>query len=364
MNNSYLIGLSQDLIPTPALVLDANLFEKNMKKMIDYLTERGVNLRPHTKTHKTPMIGHQQIKSGAIGLCCATISEAEVMVNSGLDNILIANEVIDEDKIRRLVNLARWSNIMVAVDNAENLKNISKAASKINVTLGVIIEVDVGMARCGVRNTKSAIELAQLAITLNGLKFFGVMGYEGHAVFINNREERLEAGRKANRQLVNVAEAIRKIGIPVEIVSGAGTGTFDIAGEFQGITEIQAGSYIFMDLTYEKVGLPFDQSLTVLASIVSIPDEETIILNTGIKSISNEREVPKVRGAEHIKVLKLAEEHAKCELLSHNKNVALGDKVHLIPSHCCTTTNLYNQIYVVREGIIEGIWDVSARGNY
>ncbi len=364
MNNSYLIGLSQDLIPTPALVLDADIFESNMKKMMQYLLKQGVSLRPHTKTHKTPMIAHQQIKSGAIGLCCATISEAEVMVNSGLDNILIANEVKDEDKIRRLVSLARYANMMVAVDDTENLKKLSEASFEIGVDLGVIIEIDVGMGRCGARSTEAAVELAKLANSLKNINFLGIMGYEGHAVFIKDRHERQETGRKANKYLVDTAEAIRKAGVPVEIVSGAGSGTFDIAGEYPGITEIQAGSYIFMDLTYEKVGLPFEQSLTVLASVVSTPDDETVILNTGMKSISPEREVPKIKGVENVEVVKLAEEHAKCRALTPYIGLAVGDKVHLVPSHCCTTTNLYNQIYVVRKGKIEGIWEIAARGSY
>jgi len=151
MENSYLIGLSEKLIPTPALVLDAEVFEKNMKTMMDYLAKMGVSLRPHIKTHKTPMIAHQQMKNGAIGLCCATIGEAEVMVNSSLDHILIANEVMGEDKIRRFVSLARYADVMVAVDNAKNLADLSSAAAAINISVGVLIEVDVGMGRCGVR---------------------------------------------------------------------------------------------------------------------------------------------------------------------------------------------------------------------
>src|SRR5665648_1248290 len=184
MENSYLIGLSEKLVPTPALVLDAEVFEKNMKTMMDYLAKTGVNLRPHIKTHKTPMIAHQQMKNGAIGLCCATIGEAEVMVNSGLDHILIANEVIGEDKIRRFVSLAHYADVIVAVDNAGNLADLSSAAAAINVRVGVLIEVDVGMGRCGVRTIEDAVELAKKAKELKGINFRGVMGYEGHAVFI------------------------------------------------------------------------------------------------------------------------------------------------------------------------------------
>ena len=362
MENSYLIGLSEELIPTPSLVLDVEKFENNIKKMNSYLANQGVNLRAHSKTHKTPMIAHQQIKSGAIGICCATVGEAEVMVNSGVDNILIANEVIGEDKIRRVVNLARYANVMVAVDNAKNIDDLSSAAKIVNISLGVLIEIDVGMGRCGVRNMDEAVLLAKKIKESSNIELKGIMGYEGHAVFILDKEERIESGRLANSKLVNAADAIRKEGIKVEIVSGAGTGTFNIAGEFTGITEIQAGSYIFMDLTYEKVGLPFEQSLFVLASVVSCPDDETVILDSGMKSISVERECPKVVEYENLEVLKLAEEHAKCHLNSKTHSPKPNDKLHLVMSHCCSTINLHDKIYVIRNGLIEGIWPIAARG--
>lgn len=364
MGNSYLIGLSEKLIPTPALVLEAEVFENNMNTMMDYLAKTGVNLRPHTKTHKTPMVAHQQIKAGAIGLCCATIGEAETMVNSGLNHILIANEVMGEDKIRRVVSLARYADVMVAVDNAENLGDLSAAAASINVSLGALVEVDVGMGRCGVRTIEEAVELAKKAKELQGINFHGVMGYEGHAQFIPDREERIKAGRTANTKLVAAAEAIRKAGIPVEIVSGAGTGTFDIAGEFSGMTEIQAGSYIFMDLTYEKIGLPFKQALFVLASVVSCPDDETVVLDSGMKAISVERECPRVVEYENLEILGLAEEHARGHLKTKAPCPKPNDKLHLVMSHCCTTMNLHNKLYVVRNGIVEAIWQIAARGAY
>ncbi|MEA4848017.1 MAG: DSD1 family PLP-dependent enzyme [Clostridiaceae bacterium] len=364
MYNSYLIGLSEKMIPTPALVLDADTFEKNIKVMMNYLAQKGVNIRPHTKTHKTPMIARQQIKSGAIGLCCATIGEAEAMANSGLDHILIANEVIGEDKIRRVVSLARYVDIMVAVDSLKNLNDLSEAASAINVSLGVLVEIDVGMGRCGVRSIDAGVKLAKKAAELKGIRFRGVMGYEGHVVFIQDREERTKAGRTANARLVELAEAIRNVGIPVEIVSGAGTGSFDIAAEYRGITEIQAGSYIFMDLTYAKIGIPFEQSLTVLATVVSRPDDDTVIMDCGMKAISAERECPKVADFENLEVLKLAEEHTKAHLTVSGAEPMAGEKLHLIPSHCCSTVNLHDKIYVVRSGRIEAIWPVAGRGAY
>lgn len=364
MSDKYLIGLPEKSIPTPALVLDADIFEKNIKTMMDYLSSKGVSIRPHTKTHKTPMIARLQMNSGAIGLCCATIGEAEAMVNAGLDHILIANQVVGEDKIRRLVSLARYADIMVAVDDIKNLLDLSEAASSINISLGVLVEIDVGMGRCGARSIEDAIELSKKAVDLKGINFRGVMGYEGHVVFVVDREERTNAGRAANTRLVEAAEAIRNEGIPVEIVSGAGTGTFDIAAENPGITEIQAGSYVFMDLTYEKLEMPFKQALTVLTTVVSRPEQDIVVMDCGMKAISVERECPKVQDFENLEILKLAEEHAVGHLPASETGLLPGDKLHLIPSHCCTTVNLHDKIYVVRGSRVEAIWPVTARGAY
>ncbi|MHB1652587.1 MAG: DSD1 family PLP-dependent enzyme [Desulfitobacteriaceae bacterium] len=360
--DSCLIGLKKEMIPTPALVLDATILERNLANMSRYLSSKNVNLRPHIKTHKTAAIARLQMAAGAIGLCCATVGEAEAMASAGLDHILIANEVIGEDKIRRVINLARQVDLIVAIDNRENSAVLSRAAEAKRVKLGVVVDIDVGMGRCGVRSIQEAVALAKEIHQLRGIIFRGVMGYEGHAVFIEDRGERTRLGREANMRLVEGASAIRAAGIPVEIVSGAGTGTYDIAPEVPGMTEIQAGSYIFMDSTYEKIGLPFEQALTVLTTVVSRPNEDIVIFDAGMKSISVERSCPVVPSFPNLEILKLAEEHAKGRLLTQNKELRPGDKVDFVPSHCCTTVNLYDYMYVVRDEIVEAIWPITARG--
>jgi D-serine deaminase-like pyridoxal phosphate-dependent protein len=363
-NNSYLIGLSSELIPTPALVIEAELLEKNIQKMMDYLAQTKTHIRPHTKTYKTPMIAHLQMKAGAIGLCCATVGEAEAMVYAGLDHIFIANEIIGDDKIRRVVNLARYADIIVAVDDEQNLKQLSSAASNYGVSLGVLVDIDVGMGRCGVRSIDDAIELSKRADNAQGIVFRGVFGYEGHAVFIENREERVRVAKAANAYLMEAAQAIEQAGLPVEIVSAAGTGTYDIAAEYPGITEIEAGSYIFMDLTYQKLGLPFEQALTIFSTVLSRPTDETVILDAGMKGISVERTCPVVKDHHELEILHLSEAHANGILSGPDFDPRPGDKLHLIPSHCCTTVNLYDEMYVVRNDIVEAIWPITARGAY
>ena len=364
MSNKCLIGLSADLIPTPALVIDANLLEKNIQKMQSFLKNSGVAIRPHTKTHKSPMIAHKQMDAGAIGICCATIGEAETMVYSGLKHILITSQVFGIEKVRRLVNLGRSAEIIVAVDNEENLEQIIQESSKIGVKLGVMVEIDVGMDRCGTRSIDQTMLLAQLAYDSPSIEFKGVFGYEGHAVFIEDRGKRTETGQKGNSFLVQVADTIRERGIPVEIVSAAGTGTYDIAGVFPGITEIQAGSYLFMDGTYEKLGLPFEQALTVLSTVISCPTPEIFVLDVGMKGISIERSLPKIQHHDDLEIVKLSEAHAKGIVGLGSLNLKAGQKVHLIPSHCCTTVNMYNEMYVVRNGFVEALWPVTGRGPY
>jgi D-serine deaminase-like pyridoxal phosphate-dependent protein len=362
MKNTYLVGLPEETIPTPALILNAPVFDKNMEEMQKYLMQRSVRIRPHAKTHKCPMIGHLQMKLGAIGLCCATVGEAEVMAYSGLDHILITSQVVGEDKIRRVVGLARYTDVIVAIDSSENLWQLSKAADSMGVTLGVLLEVDVGMSRCGTRTIADAVRLAREAVKTKSISFRGVMGYEGHAVFIGERVARSSTGEAANSLLVRTAQAIRDAGIPVEIVSAAGTGTFDIAGDFSGITELQAGSYIFMDLTYKKLDIPFDYALTVLTTVISRPAIDTVVLDCGMKSISVERELPRELEGNGLEILKLSEEHAKGHVAESDKSYQPGKKIHLIPSHCCTTINLYDCIHVVRNDRVEAVWPIEARG--
>lgn len=351
------------MIPTPALILDIATAEENMRAMKEYLDAKHIAIRPHTKSHKTPMLAHLQMKYGAVGICCASIGEAETMAACGLNDILITSEIVTEDKIRRLVSLCRYTKVTAVVDTLENLAQIAEAANKIDVTVGILIELDAKMGRCGVQDAESAIELARYAHNAPGIQFRGLMGYEGHVQFIGDRAERTRLGNEANNYLVGIARAIEAAGIPVEIVSAAGTGSFDIAAECTGITEVEAGSYLLMDLTYSKLDSPFKQSLTVLATVISRPTADRVILDVGAKEISIERQNPVVQEDTRLEV-SLNEEHGIISFKDIASKLKIGQKVHLIPSHCCNTVNLHDYMYVVRNGILEAIWPILGRGAF
>jgi D-threonine aldolase len=249
------------------------------------------------------------------------------------------------------------------VDDRENIKNLSAVARQYGVNVDVLVDLDVGLGRCGARSIEQLVELAREVENSKGLRLKGVFGYEGHVQFIPDRAERTRQGRASNDLLVKAAKELSGLGMNIEIVSGAGTGTYDIAAEYPEITEIQAGSYIFMDGTYQKLGLPFEQALTVLATVVSRPADDVAVFDVGLKGISPERFNPSVKGCNNeksITVQGLSEEHA-VTILSGNVDPRPGDKMHFVPSHCCTTVNLYDSMFVTRNGVVESIWPITAR---
>jgi D-serine deaminase-like pyridoxal phosphate-dependent protein len=359
MMSSY---ITRDVdLDTPALLLDLTLLEANIAKMASFAREAGVHLRPHAKTHKSPRIAALQLAAGAIGVTCQKLGEAEVMAEAGIEGILISNEIVGAQKIDRLMALARRADVMVAVDDARNADDLSRAAVAAGLTLQMLVEVDVGMMRCGVQPGEPALALADHVSDCPGLHFMGLMGYEGHTVSLRDLDQRRQGATASLRQLVDTAELLRQNGLPVPIVSSSGTGTFDIGGGFPGITEIQVGSYATMDADYREVGVPFDCALTVLATVISTPREGVAIIDAGIKTIAPDHGLPKVVGVAGSEVLALSEEHGWI-ILAGPDRLAPGDKVRLIPGHGCTTINLHDRYYVVRDGWVQDIWPVAARG--
>jgi D-serine deaminase-like pyridoxal phosphate-dependent protein len=348
-------------LDTPALLLDADILERNIARMASFAREASVNLRPHCKTHKSPVIASKQLQAGAIGITCQKLGEAEVMVDGGIDGLLVANQIVGETKIRRLVGLARRADIMVAVDDPENIAVLSAAAESSGVPLKVLVEVDVGMGRCGVPAGEATLRLAQQVSEVPGLTLMGLMGYEGHTVMIVDPEERRQKATTALQLLVNTVDLLRRNGMAVPIVSSSGTGTFDIGGSFPGITEIQVGSYATMDGQYRQVGVPFECALTVLTTVISTPREGLAITDAGMKSVTLEFGLPQVVGHPDAEVLYLSEEHAKVALHGTDR-LRIGDKVEFLPMHGCTTINLHDQFHVVRGDRLEDVWPVAARG--
>ncbi|MCE5260006.1 MAG: DSD1 family PLP-dependent enzyme [Chloroflexi bacterium] len=358
MNNS---GDPKAALLTPCLCLDIEMLEANIQKMEAFLGQGPVKLRPHSKTHKCPTIAWMQLRAGAIGITCAKLSEAEVMAQAGIRDILIANQIIDRVKIARLANLAAYTDVMVAVDTLENARDLAQAAQQTQATIRVLIEVEVGMGRCGVIPGEPALALARELSRLPGLHLEGLMGYEGHAVMIPDRLERIRAAHTAMSILVGTRDLLVANGIPVAIVSGGGSGTFDITGVFPGMTEIQAGSYATMDAKYRSVGLNFGCALSVLAKVIARRDDDVAIIDAGMKAMTSEFGMPVVIQPRGWELERLAEEHGFLRRVG-GSSLAVGDMVELIPSHGCTTINLHDRYYVLRQGRLEAIWPIAARG--
>lgn len=354
-------GTPKTAFTTPCLCLDSEKLERNIAKMAAFLKGGSVMLRPHSKTHKCPTIAWMQLRSGAVGITCAKLSEAEVMAKAGIRDILIANQVVDAAKITSLANLAAYTDIMVAVEALENARHLSLAAQQARTTIRVLIEVEVGMGRCGVMPGEPALALAREISRLPGLKLEGLMGYEGHAVMIPDKTERAAAARQAMDILIHTRDRLQADGIPASIVSGGGTGTYDITGVFPGVTEIQAGSYATMDAKYRSIGLDFECALTVLATVIATHGDDLAIIDAGMKSMTSEFGMPAVLEPDGWVLERLAEEHGFLRRIGGTK-LAVGDRVEFIPSHGCTTINLYDYYDVARHGHLEAIWPIAARG--
>ena len=355
-------GTAMRELDTPALVIDIAAMERNIARMAGFFREKPAKLRPHFKAHKCVEIARRQLAAGgAVGMTAAKVGEAEVLVEAGgFDDIIIANQVVGRLKIERLLRLAGRARMMVAVDSVQNVSELDAATAAHHARLRVLVEVDVGMGRCGVRRIEDAVALARQIDRASHLDFAGVMGYEGHAVLIEDAAERAAAGRKAMAGLVAARDAIVAAGLPVPIVSGGGTGTFDISGTYPGVTEIQAGSYVLMDAKYEGLHLAFETGLWCLAAIISRPEPDLALTDAGRKAITEEFGLAPCLDLPGAVTVKSSEEHGHLRL--NGGEAAIGQKVRMVPTHICTTVNLHDQFYAVRDGLLEAVWPIAARG--
>lgn len=359
--DGYPLGRSKWELDTPVLCVDADRLERNIARMGAYFEARVAKLRPHSKTHKCPVIGWMQIRAGAIGLTCAKLNEAEAMARAGIRDLLIANEVVGADKIARLVSLASYSDVMVAVDDLQNAQELSAAANAKGLRVRVLMEVDIGMHRCGVLPGDASLSLARQLVKLPGVRLEGLFGYEGHTVMIPGMDQRRRAAEEALGQLVGVRGQLERDGIPVHIVSAGGTGTYEITGNYAGITEVEAGSYVTMDGRYQEAGADFELALTAVARAMSVSGADRAIIDAGHKTLTSEFGTPRLLRPDGWKLDRLAEEHA---WLRREGGAPLhrGDRVEILPSHGCTTINLHDALWVTRKDVLEAVWPVSARG--
>ena len=349
-------------IPTPAIVVDVAAMDRNIRRMAEFFASGPCRLRPHFKAHKTPEVAKRQLAAGSCtGLTCATVSEAELAAEFCRD-VLVANEPVGPGKASRLAELARRVDVTVAVDSVKGLEELDAAAIRAGTRIGVLVDVNVGQNRCGVTPGDAAVRLARQVRSVRGAELRGVMGYEGHLVGIPGRTDRDVRTRRAMTDLVATARAIRDAGLPCEVVSAGGTGTYDITGRIEGVTEVQAGSYVLMDSDYGRLDVPFEQAFWVLGTVVSRPTPTRCVADCGHKATTKDHGHPLVRNIEGAEVVALNDEHATIGV-PPDCPLDVGDRVYLRPSHTDPTINLHDVLYAVDGERVVDVWPIAARGD-
>jgi len=354
------LGKKRNEVITPALLLDLDVAKKNIRYMAGQIENMPAALRPHIKVQKCPELVKLQIEAGAIGVCTATVWEAVVMRRAGIEDVLIANEVVGYQKIKALAEEARHGTMRVAVDNEENAAELSDAARASGSTVGVLIEVDVGMGRGGVRSVDEALALAHSIDKLPGLRFDGVQGYEGHCMLEPDMDLRIQKAKAAMDFLGSAVERLREKGFECSIVSAGGTGTYNLTGADPRITEIQAGSYVFMDNFHGNLVPGFYRSLTVLSTVM-IEHGNTIVMDAGRKAVGIDFVQPTMAAYPDYEARYFAEEHALFDV-DERCGLKRGDTVEFIPGYAPTTVNLYDAFHVVENDIVVDIWPIIPRG--
>lgn len=350
----------QDL-DTPQLLIDLDIVDANLKRLFEGARRKGVAVRTHFKSLKCAGLAKYIHAAAGKTFLCAKLNEAEVLADAGLTDILIANQLVGPHKMQRLGKLARRAQVRVCVDNPENIDALSRAMQKAGATVGVLIEVDIGMARCGVPPGEAAVELARRIVKSPSLRFDGLQGYDGQLQLLADPAEKRKKCHQGLEELVGTRRLIEKAGIPVAVVTGAGTGTWEFTAGFEGVDEIQPGSFVLMDCIYHEVRPEFGCALSVLTTVIS-RRPGWYILDAGSKAISKDFGSPIVKGHPQDKVARLSEEHAKVE--SEDPAARVGEQREVIPAHCCATMNLHRACVAVRKGKVEALWPIEASGRY
>jgi D-serine deaminase-like pyridoxal phosphate-dependent protein len=362
--------MTRDEIPTPALLLDLDRFERNVARMATHARAHGKGLRPHAKTHRCPEIARRQIEAGARGVACAKLGEAEVMSAAGIRGLLITTEVVTPGGIQRLLRLVAGApETLVVVDNAENVQSLSRAAHAAGVTINVLVDIEVGGRRTGMQPGLPALDLARLVTTSAGLHFRGLQGYAGQCAHVPGWKARRAASHAAMTPLMETRQLLEKDRIPVEIVAGASTGTYNIDSELEGLTELQAGSYCVMDLDYQRIGgqnaelfSDFEMALTVVATVVSVPEPGRAMVDAGLKAFSTDKPFPpEAVERPGIEYGFAGDEHGRLRVEA-DRPIRLGERIEFFPPHCDPTFNLYDRVYGLRAGKVDAVWAIAARG--
>lgn len=331
--------------------------EQNLHRMAAFFQNRPAKLRPHFKNHRVLGLAKLQMQHGAIGITCARVWQAERLVEAGIQRVLIANEIAGEAELQRFADLAKEAPVILAVDNGRVVDDLGRIARNRKVVLHVLVDVDLGLKRCGVGPGEAALWLARRALE-QGLMLCGIMGYEGHLQPIAPGLEKERVVGEAMQMLVGTAKRLEQDSIAVEIVSCGGTGDYSITGSYSGVTEIQAGSYLLMDTWYAPYAPDFRPALTVLATVISKTPGERIVLDAGVKAISGERGLPSLQGIDGLKLKALHAEHAPVEIVGPGVNVEVGDKLEVSVQYHDGTIHLHKCIYGIRDGRVERVFPI------
>lgn len=357
-------------IDTPLLVVSEEILHRNIAEMASFARSAGVALRPHIKTHKTPQIARLQIAAGAVGITCAKVGEAEIMVDeAGVEDVLLAYPVIGEPKYRRIVELMERARIAVAVDSLDAAKAMSAAMARHDRTLDIYIEINTGQNRSGVMVGDEAVQFAQDVQRQRNLRLVGIMTHEGHVNSLG--PDKIEAAAiEAGKKMVDTAEAIRAHGIELPVVSVGSTPAARITPTVKGVTEMRPGTYVFNDNSLLRFGDQWkveDCAARFVATVVSRTAPDRCVLDTGSKSLAMDPSKAHeghgyIVGHPEVVITKLSEEHGVCTLPEGEEGFEVGDRVEIIPNHVCPTVNLMDELAIARGGQIVDHWQIAARG--
>jgi len=364
-------GMREDEIQTPCLILDLDALERNIKKMGDYAKAHNMRHRAHAKMHKSvDVLRLQQELGSAVGACCQKVSEAEVFVRGGIKDVLVSNQVRDRTKIDRLAKLPQHgARIIVCVDDAANVADLSAAAQKYGTSIDCFVEIDCGAGRCGVKTAAEVVDIASLIDAAPGLKFAGLQAYQGAMQHIDRYEERKAKLDAAIAQVEEAVEALKAEGLEPELVSGGGTGSYYFESASSVYNELQCGSYAFMDADYGRVldkdgnridNGEWENALFILTSVMSHAKADKAICDAGLKAQSVDSGLPFVYGRDDVKYVKCSDEHGVID--DPDGVLAINEKLRLVPGHCDPTCNVHDWYVGVRNGKVETLWPVSARG--
>ncbi len=362
------IGMRVDDVDTPALLIDLDAFEWNLQLLMESVRASGVRVRPHAKTHKCPDIARRQIALGAVGMCCQKVSEAEALVDGGVADVLVTNEVVGTQKVERLAALAGRARIGVCVDDPLPIAQLAVASARAGTTLDVYVELDVGMGRCGVPDGAAAVALVRSLAAHPQLRFAGLQAYHGRAQHLREPNERERAISHAQRAVNECVAALAHAGFACVRITGAGTGTFPLEAASGVWNEIQAGSYVFMDVDYARnrwsdAAPRFRSSLFVWTTVMSVAGGR-LVLDAGLKAYSVDSGLPQAVDAPGWQFAKASDEHGVLTPASAAPPlpIAIGTKMRLLPGHCDPTVNLHEWYVGVRDGVVEALWPITARG--